>query len=110
VLRALKLHEIGGELDRADVVAIDEGGALKEAVELLEKLAQRGGLFHAVGHNAVLDLCGGAGDDRLLLDGLRDEVGAQEHDVTGSGTARVGTANPVNVGVNHELRHRGGSE
>jgi hypothetical protein len=67
-------------------------------------------LFHAVGHNAVLGLCGGVGDDRLLLGGLRDEVGVQEHDVTGSGTARVGTTNPVKVGVNHELRRRGGSE
>jgi nucleoside-triphosphatase THEP1 len=35
VLRALMLHGIGGEIHRADVVAVDEGGALEGAVELL---------------------------------------------------------------------------
>jgi hypothetical protein len=29
VLCALMLHKIGGEVDRADVVVVDEGGALK---------------------------------------------------------------------------------
>jgi hypothetical protein len=38
VLHALMLHGIGAEVDRADVVAVDEGGALKRAVKLLEKL------------------------------------------------------------------------
>jgi hypothetical protein len=47
------LHGIGGEVDRADVVAIDEGGTLKGVVELLEKLAQPGGLCHAVGHKST---------------------------------------------------------
>jgi hypothetical protein len=39
-----------------------------------------------------------------------DEVGAQEHGVTGSGPMYVGAASPVNVGVDHELRRRGGSK
>jgi hypothetical protein len=68
VLRALMLHEIGGEVDRVDVVTIDGGGTLK-GLELLEKLAQPGGLCHAVDHNAVLSLCARAGDDRLPLGG-----------------------------------------
>jgi hypothetical protein len=76
VLRALMLHEIGGEVDRADVVAVDECGALKGAVELLEKLAQPGGLCHAVGHSAVLGPCARAGDNGLPLGGPGDEVGA----------------------------------
>jgi hypothetical protein len=29
VLRTLMLHKIGGEVDRADIVAVDEGGALE---------------------------------------------------------------------------------
>jgi hypothetical protein len=29
VLHAMLLHGIGGEVDRVDVVAVDEGGALK---------------------------------------------------------------------------------
>jgi hypothetical protein len=102
MLRALMLHGIGGEVNRADVVVVDEGGVLKGAVELL---AQPGGLGHAVGHSTVLGLCAGAGDDES--GSLRDEVGAQEHGVTGSGTTRVGTANPVSVSVDHELRRRG---
>jgi hypothetical protein len=57
------LHGIGGEIDRIDIVAVDEGDALKGAVELLEQLEQPGGLCHAVGHIAVLGLCAGAGDD-----------------------------------------------
>jgi hypothetical protein len=39
VLRALMLHGIGGEVDRADVVTVDEGGALKGTVELMEELS-----------------------------------------------------------------------
>ena len=79
-------------------------------MELVEELAHPGGLCHAVGHSAVLGLCAGAGDDGLPLGGLGDEVGAQEHDIAGSGPARVGAAGPVSVGVDHELRHRGWSE
>jgi hypothetical protein len=30
------MHGIGGEVDRVDVIAVDEGGTLKGAVELLE--------------------------------------------------------------------------
>jgi hypothetical protein len=110
MLRALMLHGIGGEVDGVDVVAVDEGGALKGAVELVEELTHPGGLCHAVGHNAVLDLCAGAGDDGLPLGGLGDEVGAQEYDIAGSGPVRVGAAGPVSVGVDHELRRWGWSE
>jgi hypothetical protein len=79
-------------------------------VELLKKLAQPGGLGHAVCQSAVLGLSAGAIDDRLALGGLGDEVGAQEHGVNGSGAARVGTSSPVSVGVDHKLRRQGGSE
>jgi hypothetical protein len=75
MLCALMLHGIGGEVDGADVVAVDEGGALKGVVELVEELVHPGGLRHAVGHRAVLGLSAGAGDDRLPLGGPRDEVG-----------------------------------
>jgi hypothetical protein len=79
-------------------------------VELLEKLAQPRGLGHTVGHITVLGLSAGVGDNSIALGGLADEVGAHEHDVTGSGTTHVGIASPVKVGVDHELRHRRGSE
>jgi hypothetical protein len=104
------LHGIGGEVDCADVVAVDEGGALEGTVELVEELSQPGDLCHAVGHGAVLGLSTGARDDGLPLGGPRDEVGAQEHGVTGGGSTRVWTASPVGVGVDHEFRRRGWSE
>jgi hypothetical protein len=104
------VHGIGEVVNRANIVAVDEGGTLKGVVELLEQLAQPGGLCHAVGNSTVLGLCAGAGDDRLSLGSLGDEAGAQEHDITGSGPTCVGTASPVSVGVDHKLRRRGGSE
>jgi hypothetical protein len=103
VLRALMLHGVGGEVDYADVVAVDEGGALEGTVELVEELAQPRGLDHAVGHDTVLGLSTGARDDGLTLGGPRDEVGAQEHGVTGGGPACVGTASPVSISVDHEF-------
>ena len=110
MLGPLVLHWVGGEVDGADVVAVDEGGVLKGTVELVEELAQPGGLCHTVGHGTVLGLSAGARDDGLPLGGPRDEVGTQEHGVTGGGSARVGIASLVSVGVDHEFRRRGWSE
>jgi hypothetical protein len=110
MLHALMLHEIGGEADGADVVAVDEGGTLEGAVELLEELVHLGGLCHAVGHRAVLSLCAGAGDDELTLGSPRDEVGTQKYGITGGGSARVGAASPVSIGVDHKFQRRGWSE
>jgi hypothetical protein len=97
------LHEIGGEVDCADVVAVDEGGALEGTVELVEELSQPGGLCHAVGHGAVLGLSTRVRDDGLPLGGLGDELGTQEHGVTEGGSTCVWTASPVGVSVDHEL-------
>jgi hypothetical protein len=107
MLRALMLHGIGGEVDGIDVVVVDEGGTLEWAVELVVELAHPRGLRHSVGHGVVLSLCAGAGDDGLPLGGLGDEVGAQEYDIAGSGSACVRAADPVGVGVDHELRRWG---
>jgi hypothetical protein len=110
MLRAVMLHGISGEVDRGDVVAVDEGGTLERAVELLEKLAQLGGLCYAVGHSVVLGLCAGAGDDGVPFGGPGNEVGAQEYGVARGGSACVRKASLVSVGVDHELRCREGSE
>ena len=102
------LHGIGGEVDHADVVTIDEGGALEGAMELLQKLAESGGFGHAFGPIAILGPIAGAGDDELPLRGLGDEVGTQKHGVTGCGPVCVGATVPVGIGVDHQIRHRGG--
>jgi hypothetical protein len=81
VLRALMLHEIGGEKDHVDVVAVDEGGACEGVVELLKQLTEPRRLSHTIGHNTILGLGIGAGDVGLSLRGPIDEVGAQKHDV-----------------------------
>lgn len=65
MLRVLMLHGIGGEVDGADV-AVDEGGALKGVVELVEEPVHPGGLWHTVGHSAVFVLCAGAGQETRL--------------------------------------------
>jgi hypothetical protein len=67
VLHAMMLHEIGGEVDRADVVAVAEGGARERVVELMKKLAEPGSLTHNIGHSAILDFSAGAGDNGLPL-------------------------------------------
>jgi hypothetical protein len=107
VLRTLMLHEIGGEVDRVDVVVVDECGALEGAMELLEKLAQLRGLCDVVGHRAILGLCAGVRDDGLPIGGLGDKVGTQEHVIAESGPACVGAASPVSIDVAHKLRRWG---
>jgi hypothetical protein len=85
---------------------------LEGAVELLEKLARPWSLGHAVGDMlySTSALEWETTRDVLSLGSLGDEVDALEHDITGSGPARVGAASPVSVCVDHELRHRGGSK
>ena len=108
MLRALMMHGIGGDVDWPDVVAVDKGGTLKGAVELLKKLAlarrprprcwpQRGTRPPHWSRRR-----------RAATWRPEDEVSAQEHDITGSGPARVGTYNPVSVDVDHKLRCREG--
>jgi len=56
VLGALMLNGVGGEVDGADVVAVDEGGRGQRVMQLLEKLPQPGGFSHAVSNSAVFGL------------------------------------------------------
>jgi hypothetical protein len=48
-------------------------------MELQEKLAHLGGLYHAVGYSVILDLFIRARDDGLSLSSLGDKVGTQEY-------------------------------
>jgi hypothetical protein len=67
MLGPLVLHWVGGEVDRADVVAVDQRAPGQGAVKLGEELPEPGSLRHAVGHITVLRLGTRARDDRLAL-------------------------------------------
>jgi hypothetical protein len=72
-------------------------------VQLHKQLTKLARLCHAVGHDVVLRLSARTGDDVLTLGGAGDEVVAQEHRVTQSGSASVGTTDPVSISVDGEV-------
>jgi nucleoside-triphosphatase THEP1 len=75
VLRALMLHGIGGEVDCADVVVVDEGGMSEGVMELMKKLTELGSFNHAICDSVILNLNAGVGDNAWSLQGQGDEVG-----------------------------------
>jgi hypothetical protein len=107
MLGALVLHGVGGEVDGADVVAVDQSGPRQGAVQLHKQLTKPTRLCHAVGHGTVLRLSARTRDDVLTLRGPGDEVVTQEHRVVRSGPASVGTTGPISVSVDDVVRCRG---
>jgi hypothetical protein len=67
MLGTLVLNEVGGEVDRTDIVAVDERAPEKRALELCKELPELGGLSHAVDNSAVLRLGTKAGGHLLAL-------------------------------------------
>jgi hypothetical protein len=110
MLHALMLHELGGEVDRANVVAVDEGGTREGVVELMKKLTELGNLGHVIGLSVILGLSAGVRYDELPLRGPGDEVGIDEDDIAEGGPTRVGAADLINTGVDHQLRSRMGAK
>jgi hypothetical protein len=103
MLRALVLDGVGGEVDRADVVAVDERGPAKGAMELGQELPEPGSLSHAVGNGAVLRLGTGAGGHLLALGGPGHQVASEEDGIARGGPSSVWTASPVGVSVDDQL-------
>jgi hypothetical protein len=64
MLRALMLNEVSGEVHDADVVVVDESAAWWRSLELMQELAQPGGLRHIIGDGTVLGF--GAEASRLV--------------------------------------------
>ena len=56
VLGTLMLNGVGGEVDGADVVAVDEAGRFQRMMQFLQKLPQPGGFGDAVGNCSVFGL------------------------------------------------------
>jgi hypothetical protein len=55
----LMLNGVGGEVHGVDVVVVDESAPRRWTLELMEQLAQPGGLSHTVGDGTVLGFCAG---------------------------------------------------
>jgi hypothetical protein len=63
MLCALILNGVGGEVDDADIVTVDESALRQWSMELLEELPEPTTFSHAIGHEAILNLGARMGDD-----------------------------------------------
>jgi len=59
VLGALMLNRVGGHVDGADVVAVDQQSASRRCMKLNEKLAQPSGFCNTISHCAILSFSTG---------------------------------------------------
>ena len=65
VLGALMMNRVGGEIDRRDIITVDNRGLVNRRQELMEKLLEPRTLSNDVGDGAVLRFSTGAGDNGL---------------------------------------------
>ena len=73
ILGPTMMYWVSGEVDRRDVVAVDDHGTVNRARELLKQLAKPRKLGDDVGHRTILSLSIGTRDRRLPLGRPRDE-------------------------------------
>jgi hypothetical protein len=100
---ALMLYRVGGEVDGADIVAVDKAGFVKRMMEFLEKLPQPRSLSDAVSNSPILGLSTRARDSGLPFRGPRDKAASEEDGITGGGAASVWAAGPISISVDDEL-------
>jgi hypothetical protein len=81
MLRPLVLNEIGGEVDDADIVAVDESGLRQWSVELLKWMPEPACFATCIGHDPILSLSAQVGNNVMILRRSGDEVVAEEHSV-----------------------------
>jgi hypothetical protein len=103
VLGALVLDGVGGHVDGADVVAVDQRRAARRSMKLEEQLSEPCGLGNAVGHNTILSFGAGAGHRVLPLRGPGHQIVSKEHGVTRGGTPGVGAVGPISIGVDNQV-------
>jgi hypothetical protein len=63
MLCALILNGVGGEVDGADIVIVDESALRQWSMELREEPPEPTTFSHAIGHEAILNLGTRMGDD-----------------------------------------------
>jgi hypothetical protein len=109
MLCTLVLNGVGGEVDGADVVAVDENALRQQSMELLEELPEPTNFSYAVGHGVILSLSARAGDDVLTLGGPGDEIVTEKHSVARGGPTCIRVTRPVRIRVDRQLGGRGGA-
>jgi hypothetical protein len=103
MLCALVLNEVGGEVDGADVITVDESALRQRSMELLEELPEPTSFSYAVGHDAILNLGARAGDDVLALGGPGDEIVAEKHSIARGGPTCIRATRLVRIRVDRQL-------
>ena len=109
MLGVLMLNEVGGEVDSADVIVVDECAPGEWTVKLLEQQAQPTLLSHTVGNRPILRLSTRARDDVLTLGGPGGKVVAEEHNVVRGGLTCIWATYPINISVDDKLEGGGGA-
>jgi len=97
VFGALMLDRVGGHVDGADVVTIDQRSTPRRCMKLEEKLAQPGGFGNAISHSTILCLCTGSGHCVLSLRRPGNQVVPEENRITRCGFESIWTACPIGV-------------
>jgi hypothetical protein len=103
MLGALVLYRVGGEVNGADVVAVDEAGRVEGVVQFLEKLLQPGNFSNTIGDSTVFSLGARPGNGVLSLGRPGNEAASKKDSVAGGGAASVWAAGPVSVRVHNKL-------
>jgi hypothetical protein len=99
MLHTLVLNGVGGEVDSADVVGVDESALGQRSMELLEELPEPTSFNHGAQ----------TGDDVLALGGLGDKVVAEKYNVARGGPTCIRATRPVRVGADRHLGGGGGA-
>jgi hypothetical protein len=99
MLCALVLNEVDGEVDGADVVAVDESALRQRSMELLKEPPEPTSFSYAVGHVAILSLGARAGDDVLALGGPGDKIVTEKHSVARGGPTCIRATHLVRIRV-----------
>jgi len=103
VLSALMLYGVGGEVDDANIVAVDKTSGVQGMVNLLEQLSQPSDFSNAVGNSPIFCLGAGPGDSGLSLRGTGDQAVPEEDGVARGGPAGIRAACPINISVYTKL-------
>jgi len=94
---ALMLDGIGGHVDGADVVAVNQGSPANRRVQLNQKLAQPRNFCNSMGDSSVFGVSTGMRNSNLAFGEPGDEIVTKEDSIAGSRLASVRAASPISI-------------